>query len=250
LKTILISNRKGGVGKTTTAVNLASFLAKEGYKVLLIDLDTQSHLQFALGYKKKFKKGIHKALDDMDIENCIYKTEVENLSFIPADINFDISKLLISKKSLKKLLQKSKIEKKYDICVIDTPPTSDIILYNAMIASKYVLVPMQTEYLGFIGALQFLKLFYETASKLNISFTLLGIVPTLYNKSIKEHTEIIEQLKEKIGEKRVLTPIRKDFNLSKSFNAGKPILNYNPNSRGSKDYEELSRVILKKIYQK
>jgi len=247
LNTILISNRKGGVGKTTTAINLASFLAKEGYKVLLIDLDTQSHLQFGLGFKKRFKKGIHKALDDMNLKECIQKTEIENLFFVPADINYDISKLLISKKSLKKLLQKSKIEKEYDICIIDTPPTSDILLYNAMIASKYVIVPMQSEYLGYIGAIQFLKLFYEIASKLNINFTLLGVVPTLYVKSIKDHNEIIEKLKQKIGNDRVLTPIRKDFKLSQSFNEGKPISEYDQRCRGAKDYKELATVVLKKI---
>jgi len=173
--------------------------------------------------------------------------KVENLSFVPADINFDISKLVISKKSLKKLLRKAKIEKSYDFCIIDTPPTSDILLYNAMIASRYVIVPMQTEYLGYVGALQFLKLFYEIASKLNINFTLLGIVPTLYVKSIKEHHEIIEKLKEKIGKERVLPPIRKDFKLSQSFQEGKPVCELDGRCRGARDYKALAKTVLEKL---
>ena len=247
MKTILISNRKGGVGKSTTAVNLAGFMAKSGYRILLIDLDTQSHLQFGLGFKKRFKKGVHSVLKDGDLDKVIQKTSFENLFFIPADINFDVSQLSISKKALRKSLQKSTAFKEFDICIIDTPPTSDVMLNNAMVASDYVLVPMQSEYLGYIGALQFLKLFYETASKLNAKFTFLGVVPTLYNKSIKEHNEIVEKLKEKLGKNRVLTPIRKDFKLSQSFSEGKPICYYDNRCRGAQDYKLLSKTVLEKI---
>lgn len=248
MKTLLISNRKGGVGKTTTAVNLGAFIAKKGYKVLLVDLDTQGHLQIGLGYKKKFKKGIHSALKEKKLDKTIQKTTFENLFFVPADINYDISNLDIPKTSLKKILRKSSIKNYFDLCIIDTPPTSDILLNNAMIASDYVIVPMQSEYLSYIGAIQFLKLFYETASKLNTKFTLLGVVPTLYNKSIKEHNEIIEKLKEKLGQERVLTPIRKDFKLSLAFNEGKPVCFFDNRCRGAKDYKNLSEKIITRIF--
>lgn len=247
MKTILVSNRKGGVGKSTTAINLAAYIGKSGYKVLLIDLDTQSHLQFGLGFKKRFKKGIHKILKNGDLENAIQKTPFLNLFFIPADINYDTSKLNCKVNRLKTILEV--IEKVYDFdfCIIYTPPTSDKILNNAMCASNCVVVPIQTEYLGYIGALKFLKLFYKTASKLNVKFTFLGIVPTLYSKSIKEHNEIINHLKEKLGKNRVLIPIRKDFKLSQSFSKGKPISYLDRRCRGAKDYEQLSKIILEKI---
>ena len=248
MKKLLISNRKGGVGKTTTAINLAAFLGKKGYKVLLVDLDTQSHLQFGLGFKKKFKRGIHSILQEGNIKKVIQKTDFENLYFIPADINFDTSNLDISKKELKKHLNNKSLQNFFDVCIIDTPPTSDIILNNAMYASDYVLVPMQTEYLSYVGALQFLKLFYSMASKIDAKFTFLGVVPTLYNKSLKEHNEIVQKLEEKLGKNRVLPPIRKDFKLSQSFIEEKPICYFDNRCRGAKDYNTLSEIIINKIF--
>ena len=246
MKIILIANRKGGVGKTTTAINLASALTFEGKKVLLMDLDTQSHLQYGLGYKKKFKSGMHKALQDKNLVKYIQETQFENLDFIPADINFDVSQLNIKKSTLKKLLSKDKIYTTYDVCIIDTPPTSDILLYNALSASHYALVPMQTEYLGLIGAIQFIKIFYKIASELNTKFTFLGVVPTLFNRSIKDHSKIINKLKETIGETRVFPTIRKDFKLSEAFMHGKPIFYFDRRTRGARDYKILAQEIIQK----
>jgi len=243
LKKILIANRKGGVGKTTTALNLARGLSLKGKRVLLIDLDTQGHLQYGLGYKKPFKKGIHRALSFGKLDKVI-KTEFD-VSLIPADINFDISNIPNKKGRLNSILKG--LEDSYDFAIIDTPPTSDTLLKNGIVASDYILVPMQTEYLGLVGAIQFLKLFYQMASSLKTNLKLLGVLPTLYNKSIKEHTQIIEKLKSSIGESRVLTPIRKDFELSKSFIVNKPIFDYKKRSRAVKDYSKLTEDILKKI---
>lgn len=244
--TILVTNRKGGVGKTTTTINLASWLGVLDKKVLVLDLDTQSHVQYGFGYKKAFKSGSHKAMLSGDILPAIIETEYKNVSFVPANINFDIQKL--KKKSyLQELYLKNDLDDLFDICIIDTPPTSGILLDNALKVSDYTLIPMQTEYLGLVGVIQFLKIFYSTASSLNPNFKLLGIIPTMYNKSMKEHKNIIKGLEKAVGKERILNPIRKDFKLSNAFLAGKPIAYIDRRCRGTRDYKKLAIDILEKL---
>ena len=244
--TVLIANRKGGVGKTTTAINLACAMSLNGKNVLVVDMDTQSHLQYGLGFRERFYKGIHKAMLHEDIDGIVHKSQFKNLSLMPGDVNFDISILPNKKDLLKKVLLN--FYDQFDICIIDTAPTSDILLDNAMVASDYAIVPMQTEYLSLVGASQFLRVFYKMAvSDLNINLKFLGVVPTLFNKSIKEHKETIENAEKIIGKRKVLPYIRKDFALSKAFMEQKPIFYYKQNSRGAKDYKELSKVVLQVI---
>lgn len=246
MKKILITNRKGGVGKTTTTLNFANEFAKRGYKTLLIDLDTQGHIQYGLGIKHNFEYGVHSALvsDEMDIKLLIQKSKVKNLSFIPANINYN-SSLVQNKKALKKILKK--VDDKYDICIIDTAPMSDTVLEMAILASDYVVVPMKTEYLGLIGTMQFIKIFYKIASKLKTDFTLLGVLPTLYNKSIKEHNETLQELSKVIGKNKVLQPIRKDTKLTTIFKNGIKSVSKN-HSKGVDDYEKNIDKIVDELF--
>lgn len=249
MKTILITNRKGGVGKTTTTVNLASWLSLMGKSVLVIDLDTQSHVQYGFGFDKPFKNGIHSALqNDTNLNFLIHETKYENLFLIPADINFDINKIKKDNKQLKKLIKKSELKDTFDICIIDTPPTSDILLSNALAVSDVSIVPLKAEFLGAIGVNQFLKIFYTTASKINPKLELFGILPTMYNKSMKEHKVLIEHVEKKVGKQRVLKPIRNDIKLSVAFLEGKPITFMDKRCRGSKDYQELAKEVLKRLF--
>lgn len=241
MKTILITNRKGGVGKTTTTISIASKLASKGFKTLLIDLDTQGHLQYGLGEKKDFEYGIHSILNDskLRIRKSIHKSKIENLHFIPADINFN-SSLLQVKKSLKKNLRK--IENEYDICIIDTAPMSDTLLEIAIYASDNVIIPMKTEHLGLVGTLQFIKIFYSIASKMKTNFQLLGVLPTLYSKSIKEHRQTVQELEKIIGKNKVFSPIRKDTKLTNIFKDGVGYIE-KVHSRGFDDYEQVVNEI-------
>jgi len=248
MNTIIITNRKGGVGKTTTSVNLAAWLGRLGKSVLLIDLDTQSHIQYGLGFSKKFKIGIHQAMEKrIDLNEIIYESNFENVFLLPADINYHINRLKQDDRLLARTIRKSKLEEIFDICIIDTPPTSDILLENALSISKYALIPVKTEFLGLIGVNQFLKIFYTTASRINPKLELLGILPTMFNKSLKEHHQMIEFLEKKVGKSRVLPPIRNDLKLSLAFLEGKPICYYDRRYRGSKDYEVLAKTVLKKL---
>jgi chromosome partitioning protein len=248
LKTILVTNRKGGVGKTTTSLNLAVNLSLKGHKVLLIDLDTQGHLQIGLGIKNNFDIGIHDMLKmDSFYKVGLHSTPCENLDFIPAHINFDISELVQQSYKLKRVLSKIVEFKTYDFCIIDTPPTSDTLLKNALKVSDYALIPMQCEHLSLVGVLQFLRIFYRHSIGIRSKTELLGVVPTMYNRSMIQHREIIKELENELGYDKILPSIRKDIKLSKSFTDGSPISISRPNSRGAIDYENLTQHILKNI---
>ncbi|MEA3290174.1 MAG: ParA family protein [Campylobacterota bacterium] len=248
MKTILVTNRKGGVGKTTTSVNLAFNIASKGYEVLLIDLDTQGHLQTGLGVNDHFVLGIHDMLKmGKFYKNAVQNTAVPTLDFIPAHVNFDISELASESAKLKKLFRKIKQKKDYDFCIIDTPPTSDILLKNALKVSDYALVPMQCEYLSLVGVLQFLRIFYKNSISVKSDIELLGVVPTMYNKSMIEHTEILDKLELSIGKDKILPSIRRDIKLAKAFVDGIPLCKSEPKARGAIDYDILSTYILNKI---
>lgn len=244
--TILVTNRKGGVGKTTTSLNLSACFAKRGLRTLVVDLDTQGHVQYGLGFKKPFEKNIHESIQNkISLHHFVVKSKHENLSFIPAGINSITRYDKINKKRLKKLLKP--LSNDYDICIIDTAPTNDSSLQMALCAADFVLIPMQTEFLGLMGAIQFLKLFYTTASKLNTNFKLLGIVPTMFMASIKERNAILKELTDTVGQKRVLPAIRKDAKLSSAFCAGVPASLLDEHSRGKEDYENLCEAVLLRL---
>ena len=243
MKTLLITNRKGGVGKTTTTLNIAFNLAKTK-KVLIIDLDTQGHIQYGLGIRHNFELGIHKALiEDIDIKYLIQKTNYKNIYFIPANINFN-SSLIQNTEKLKHILTK----RDFDLCIIDTAPISDSMLEMAIKASDFIIVPMKTEYLGLVGTLQFIKIFYKMASRLNKELKFLGVLPTLYNKSIKEHNEILKKLEEVVGKKRVLHPIRKDVKITNIFKSGIRKIS-KEHSRATQDYKKIAEYIEKIIFK-
>lgn len=246
--TILITNRKGGVGKTTTTTNLAAWFGQMGKRVLMIDLDTQGHLQYGFGFNEAFDNGVHDALtDNTSLLSRIYETPYENIFLIPAHVNYNISDIPNDHSRLKGLIEIDGIDKLYDICLIDTPPTSDILLYNSLFMSDYTIVPIKAEFLGTIGVNQFLKLFYKTASKVNQTIEMMGLLPTMYNRSMKEHALLVDHLKKQFGEDRVFTPIRNDIKLSVSFLEGKPAMYFDRNTRGATDYKQVAQQILKRI---
>ena len=247
MKTILITNRKGGVGKTTTTVNLAVNIASKGFEVLVIDLDTQGHVQVGLGLGSSYPITIHDMLKvGKFYDDSIQQTNIPTLDIIPAHINFNISDLDSKSDKLKKIFRKIKTKKNYDFCIIDTP-TSDILLKNALKVSDYALIPMQCEYLSLIGVLQFLRIFYKNAISVKSDIKFLGVVPTMFNRSMPEHKEILKKLELEIGNDKVLTSIRKDIKLAKAFVDGVPLSQSLPRSRGAIDYGQLCSQILEKI---
>ena len=189
-------------------------------------------------------------VENSDLNGIIHETKYENVFLIPADINFEIYKIKQDDKQLLRLIKSSKIKNSFDICIIDTPPTSDILLANALAVSDAAIVPLKADFLSLIGVEQFLKIFYTTASKVNPKLELLGLLPTMYNRSTKEHSLIIKHTEKKVGKKRVLSPIRNDIKLTWAFLEGEPIAYVDRRCRGSKDYESLANLVIKRLGMK
>jgi chromosome partitioning protein len=241
---IAVSNRKGGTGKTTSCVNIASAAALNGFKVLLIDLDTQGHSHFGLGIT--LTKGQLTAHDLFkqdqvwsEVHEAIVATTIPNLDVIPADVNFDGSNASRDMNRLKSVIEASDQLGHYDVIILDTPPALDLLLINAMTAAQAVLVPVLPHVLSIEGVKQLIRLFFKVASSANAELSLLGFVPVMLNLRTGLHRVMVESLKKQYGKERVFRGIRSDISLAESFASGTPIQIYDPKSRGAEDYQYL-----------
>ncbi len=236
---ISIANRKGGTGKTTTAVNLATEMAARGWNTLLIDLDTQGHAAWGVGFKEitSFKYYVHEVFrkKDFDITKAIYKTPFENLFLSPAQVNFVPGEGENSPSRLKEAIEVIKKEG-FDRIIIDTPPTLDIFLIGALSCSNVVIIPFLPHFLAAIGVKQMATLFYRVAVKYNNRLKLLGLVPIMLDRRLKMHKEVIKKLTSSFGKNRILRPIRTNVKLAEAFNAGMPVRFFAPKSPGAMDY--------------
>ncbi|MDQ7033148.1 MAG: ParA family protein [Desulfonauticus sp.] len=245
---ISVANRKGGTGKTTTCVNLAAEFSARGKKTLLIDLDTQGHSAWGVGFphNHKFEHTVHQvfANKNFNFEQCVYETKFENLYFAPADPGYipdvepkhNVTRL---RDAINVYSQKHPL----DVVILDTPPTLDLFLMSALACSNVVIIPFLPHFLSAVGVRQMIKLFYTTAVKHNNRLKLLGLVPIMINTRLKMHRQVIEELSKSFGKKRILRAIRTNVKLAEAFNAGMPVRYYAPNSAGAMDYFLLAEDI-------
>ncbi len=235
---ISIANRKGGTGKTTTAVNLAAEMAAKGYRTLLIDLDTQGHVAWGVGFKdvNGFEHYIHEVFNTkgFQIKDAIYPTPFENLFIAPADLNFVPSDAQDTHDRLREGLVP--LKKDFDRVVLDTPPTLDLFLMAALSCSNVVIIPFLPHFLAAIGVKQMATLFYRVAVRHNNELKLLGLVPIMLDRRLRMHKEVIKTLSASFGKRRILRPIRTNVKLAEAFNAGMPVRYFAPRSAGAMDY--------------
>ncbi len=246
---ISITNQKGGVGKTTTAINLSSSLAEASQKVLLIDFDPQGNT--SSGLNRDNEEGIKTIYDlicdNATIEECLIKDVVEGLDLIVSDMNLagaevEFQELDDMESRLKNVLDP--IKDNYDYIFIDCPPSLNVLTINALTASDCVIIPIQCEYYALEGLNQVLKTIYLVKRKLNPELYVEGVLFTMYDQRTNLSAQVIETVKENLEENIYETIIPRNIRLAEAPSHGEPINIYDSNSRGAESYRMLAAEIM------
>lgn len=248
VKIIAITNLKGGVGKTTTAINLSSSLGALGKRVLLVDADPQSNSTEGLGFGS-FQNGLYQLLTNKcDLEECISKNVSIFFDLIPTKMdlaNFEMENAKsIDYVFIRNIL--NPVRSEYDYIIIDSPPSMGNILLNILIACTSILIPVQCEYFAFQGLTRIFGVVKDIRTKLNPEIDIEGILLTMYNASMNEHRNIVQSILNYFEEITFKTMITQNIKLSEASNFGKSILEYDANNKGTLSYLQLADEIISK----
>lgn len=256
-KIISLVNQKGGVGKTTTSINLSASLAMEGKKVLLIDLDPQGNATTGVGFNKgDIDKSIYDIFNGTGgINKVILKTNFQNLDLLPSSLQLaGIDIELIEKgredpnfqRSSQLKFELDKCRENYDYLIIDCPPTLGLITTNALVASDSVIIPVQCEFYALEGITQLLNAIMLTKKKLNPNLKLEGVLLTMFDSKTNLSIEVIEEIRSYFKEKVYTTIIPRLIRLAEAPSHGMPIIAYDPKSKGSQAYMNLAKEVIER----
>ena len=247
---ISFANQKGGVGKTTSAVNIAAGVAALGKKVLLCDFDPQGNASSGVGVDKSSDKTIYDILMGDNPYEAIIKTNYENLDCIPASVSLAGAELEIADEPRREAKLKSALDMlrpDYDYIFIDCPPSLGLLTINALCASDGVIVPMQCEYFALEGLSQLMKTLQIVKKKYNPSLTLDGVVVTMFDGRLNLSLQVLEEIKNHLPGKLFRTPVPRNVRLSEAPSYGMPIKYYDKHSKGAHAYEDISKELIERL---
>jgi chromosome partitioning protein len=248
-KTISIANQKGGVGKTTTAVNLSACLAVAEHSTLLIDIDPQANSTSGLGLEpKKIEESIYQVLiENKKVETVIQKTHLEYLNIVPSTVQLagaevELVNIMSRERILKGAIEEFKNE--YDFILIDCPPSLGLLTINALTAADSVLIPIQCEYYALEGLSQLLNTIRLVQKHLNSKLVIEGVLLTMYDNRLNLSKQVAEDVRKYFDNKVFKTIIDRNVRLSEAPSYGKPIILYDAISRGSENYMNLAEELI------
>ncbi|MCQ2752373.1 MAG: AAA family ATPase [Coriobacteriales bacterium] len=250
MKTLVFANQKGGVGKTTSAVNIAAALGLLGKKTIIIDFDPQGNASSGVGVTKPSKTIYEVVIGNAKASDAIITTKYKNLDIIPANMNlaaadYELADIEHTESKLKEAL--NTIADRYDYAILDCPPSLGLLTVNALTAGDGVIVPMQCEYFSLEGLSQIIMTVKQVKKLYNPNLTLTGILITMYNGRLNLSVSVLDEIKKYYADKLFKTAIQRNVRVSEAPSYGMPIQYYDKYSKGGIQYAEVAKEIVERI---